>query len=235
MNVNLTPKPINFKFGEYINKGFELMKKDFGGVFVGFLVCLLMSIIPFCGILAMGNFYKYLRKIDKNQQASPGDIFDFKDFMPYLILQLIIVGGIFALSIPVGIFGFLGGISSYGNGEPSVMWPLMMIPFMILMFIAIYYFTLKGFYISALISFKGITDIKTAWNISKVMTQGNLLNIFLFSLVVSILAQIGVVACGIGVFLTLPFACTAYYYAFDDAIQQLERDEISEIGIKDKY
>jgi hypothetical protein len=27
MNVNLTPKPINFKFGEYINKGFELMKK----------------------------------------------------------------------------------------------------------------------------------------------------------------------------------------------------------------
>ena len=70
MNVNLTPKPINFKFGEYINKGFELLKKDFGGVFVGFLVTFLMSIIPFCGILAMGNFYKYLRKLKNNLRCA---------------------------------------------------------------------------------------------------------------------------------------------------------------------
>jgi hypothetical protein len=53
-----------------------------------------------------------------------------------------------------------------------------------------------------------MNDIKTAWNISKVMTKGNLLSIFLFSLVVSLLSQIGVLACGIGIFLTMPFMYT---------------------------
>lgn len=235
MNVNLTPKPINFKFGEYINKGFELLKKDFGSVFVGFLVTFLMSIIPFCGLLAMGNFYKYLRKLNKNQNPSAGEIFDFKDFMPYFILQLIIIGGVFVLYIPFIIFGGLAAITSDGNGEANPMFAVLMFPYMFVMFFAIYYFLLKGFYISPLISFKGVTDIKTSWNISKVMTKGNLLNIFLFSLVASLLSQIGVLACGIGLFLTMPFLYAANYFAFEDAIQQIEYDEITEIGITEKF
>ncbi|AZB31192.1 hypothetical protein [Chryseobacterium balustinum] len=235
MNVNLTLKPINFKFGEYINKGFELLKKDFGGVFVGFLVTLLMSIIPFCGLLAVGNYYKYLRKLTKNQPASAGEIFDFKDFMPYFILQLIIFGGMIVLYIPMIFIAVIGGAASYGSDEPSVMGPILMFPYMFIIFAVILYFALKGFYIPALITFKGVTDIKTAWNISKVMTKGNLLNIFLFSFVVGILSQIGVIACGIGLFLTLPFMYAANYFAFEDAIQQIEYDEITEIGITEKY
>jgi hypothetical protein len=235
MNVNLTPKPINFKFGEYINKGFELLKKDFGGVFVGFLVTFLMSIIPFCGLLAMGNFYQYLRKLNKNQNPSAGEIFDFKDFMSYFTLQLIIIGGVIVLYIPFIIFGGIAGATADTNGEVSPIFAILMFPYMFVMLFAIYYFLLKGFYILPLISFKGITDIKTAWNISKVMTKGNLLNIFLFSLVVSILSQIGVLACGIGLFLTIPFAYAANYFAFEDAIQQIEYDEITEIGITEKY
>lgn len=235
MNVNLTPKPINFKFGEYINKGFEILKKDFGNVFVGFLVTFLMSIIPFCGILAVGNFYKYLKKLSRNQAASPGEIFDFKDFMPYFMLQLIIIAGLIVLYIPMIILAALAGAVSDGSGEPNPGVMIFMFPYIFLMIVAILYFTLKGFYIPALISFKGITDIKTAWNISKVMTKGNLLNIFLFSIVVSILSQIGILACGIGIFLTIPFMYTANLFAYEDAIQQIEYDEITEIGIKEKY
>lgn len=235
MNVNLTPKPINFKFGEYINKGFELLKKDFGGVFVGFLVTFLMSIIPFCGILAIGNYYKYFKKLTQNQNPSAGEIFDFKDFMPYFILQLIIYGGVIVLYIPMAIIGIVSGAASYSTNEPSVLGPILMFPYMIVMIVAILYFALKGFYIPALISFKGITDIKTAWNISKVMTKGNLINILLFSVVVVILSEIGIIACGIGLFLTLPFMYTANYFAYEDAIQQVEYDEITEIGIQEKY
>ncbi|WP_411811526.1 hypothetical protein ACLB9Y_17010 [Chryseobacterium scophthalmum] len=235
MNVNLTPKPINFKFGEYINKGFELLKKDFGGVFVGFLVTFLMSIIPFCGLLAVGNYYKYLRKLTKNQPASAGEIFDFKDFMPYFIFQLIIIGGMIVLYIPMIFIAVIGGAASYGSDEQSVMGPILMFPYMFIMFAVILYFALKGFYIPALITFKGVADIKTAWNISKVMTKGNLLNIFLFSFVIGILSQIGVIACGIGLLLTLPFMYAANYFAFEDAIQQIEYDEITEIGITEKY
>ncbi len=98
-----------------------------------------------------------------------------------------------------------------------------------------FYFALKGFYIPALISFKNVTDVKTAWDASKIMTKDNLLSIFLFSLVVGILSQIGIIACGIGLFLTLPFMYVANFFAYDDAINQIERDEISEIGIKEKY
>ncbi|MBO9693187.1 hypothetical protein [Chryseobacterium sp.] len=234
MKVNLAPKPINFKLGEYINKGFELLKKDFGNIFIAFLICFIMSIIPFCGLLAMGNLYKYLQKLSQNQTASPGDIFDFKDFMPYFMLQLIVFGGVLALYIPFFAVLGLSGALSEGN-EPNPMVVTFMFPYFFLMIAAIYYFVLKGFYIVPLISLKGVKEIKEAWNLSKIMSQGNLLSIFLFSLIVSILAQVGILACGIGIFLTLPFLYTANYFAFEDAIQQIEYDEITEIGSKNEF
>ncbi|MDM1556462.1 MULTISPECIES: hypothetical protein [Chryseobacterium] len=235
MNVNLTPKPINFKFGEYINKGFEMVKKDFGNIFIAFLVCIIMSIIPFCGLLAMGNMYKYLQKIKRSQPASPGDIFDFKDFMPYFMLQLIVFGGVLIIYIPlIIILALSGALSNHGeDAGPIAM--IFVIPYVVFIIVAIYYFALKAFYIVPLISLKGIKDLKTAWNISRVMTQGNLIAILLFSFVVSLLAQIGVLACGIGVFLTLPFVYTANYFAYEDAIQQIEHDEITEIGSKNEF
>jgi hypothetical protein len=233
MNVNLNVKPIDFKLGDYLSKGFELLKKDFGNIFVAFLCCFVMAIIPFCGMLGAGNFYQYLRKLNKGQQASPGDIFNFDKFMPYFILQLIILGGVIAFYIPLFILTILAGALS--GGDPSPWFSVIMVPYMILMYAAILYFALKGFYIPALISFKNVTDIKTAWNASKVMTKDNLLSIFLFSLVVGVLSQIGIIACGIGIFATLPFLYVANYFAYDDAITQIEYDEISEIGIKEKY
>lgn len=234
MKVNLTPKPINFKLGEYINKGFELLKKDFGNIFVAFLMCLIMSIIPFCGLLAMGNLYKYLQRLNRNQPASPGEIFDFKDFMPYFMLQLIVFGGVLLLYIPLfAVLGISGTLSE--SNEPNPMVAFFMFPYMFLLIGAIYYFVLKGFYIIPLISLKGISEVKEAWTISKIMTKGNLLSIFLFSVVVGILAQIGIIACGIGIFLTLPFLYTANYFAYEDAIQQIEYDEITEIGSKNGF
>ncbi len=231
MNVNFTAKPINFKLGEYLSKAFELLKKDFGNIFVAFLCCLVMGIIPFCGLLGAGNFYQYLRKINKGQQASPGEIFNFDKFMPYFILQLILIGGILVLYIPFMIMAIAQG----SGGEPSTIMSVIMIPYMLIMYGAILYFVLKGFYIPALITFKDVTDIKTAWNASKIMTKDNLLSIFLFSLVVGVLSQVGVIACGIGVLVTLPFMYAANYFAYEDAMNQIERDEISEIGIQEKY
>lgn len=234
MNVNLTPRPVNFKFGEYINRGFEFLKKDFGNIFIAFLVCIVMSVIPFCGLLAMGNMYKYLQKLNRKQPASPGDIFDFKDFMPYFILQLIVFAAVFIIYIPLIIVLALTGSVS-GSDDPNPLAAIFMIPYIIVVMIAAYYFVLKAFYITPLISLKGIKDIKTAWNISKVMTRGNLIAILLFSFVVGLLAQIGFLACGIGVFLTIPLVYTANYFAYEDALQQIEFDEITEIGSKNEF
>lgn len=67
------------------------------------------------------------------------------------------------------------------------------------------------------------------------MTKDNLLTIFLYSLVVGILAQVGIVACGIGILVTLPFMYTSQYFAFEDAMSQIDHDEISEIGVQETY
>ena len=227
MKLNLNPKPIQFKFGEYINKGFTLLKAKFGDVFIGLIVTILMSIIPLCGMMAVGNFYKYIKKLSRNERASAGEIFDFKDFLPYLILQLIIIGGVLVFTIPLSfIFAILGAFAENGDG-PN---PLMVMPLMFLIIIPIYYFLLRAFYMIPLISLKGITDIKTAWQISSTMTKGNLLNILLFAIVVGILSQIGILACGIGIFITMPFMYVANYFAYEDGLQQIEYDEITEIG-----
>lgn len=232
MKLNLNPKPVNFKFGEYINKGFELMKARFGDIFVGLLVTILMSIIPLCGMMAMGNYYKYIKKLSKNQPTSAGEIFDFKDFMPYLILQLIIIGGVLVLTIPMSfMFALLGAFAEYGD-RPN---PLMVMPLMFLIIIPIYYFLLRAFYMIPLISLKGITDIKTAWQISSTMTKGNIFTILLFAIVVSILSQIGILACGIGILITMPFLYAANYFAYEDGLQQIEYDEITEIGTSQTF
>lgn len=233
MNVNFTAKPINFNLGDYLSKGFELLKKDFGNIFVAFLCCFVMGIIPFCGMLGAGNFYQYLRKLNKGQQASPGEIFNFDKFMPYFILQLILLAGITVLYIP---YFFLIPTIAMTQGEDSSPWAsLIMMPYMLIMYAVMFYFLLKGFYIPALVSFKDVTDIKTAWNASKIMTKDNLLSIFLFSLVVGLLSMIGFFACVIGLLVTLPYMYVANYFAFEDAMSQIELDEISEIGIKEKY
>ncbi|MBW7675176.1 hypothetical protein [Chryseobacterium chendengshani] len=233
MNVNFTAKPINFKLGEYLSKGFELLKKDFGNIFVAFLCCLVMGIIPFCGMLGAGNFYEYLRKVNRGQQASPSDVFNFDKFMPYFILQLILIGGFMLIYIP---FMILMPVIAYSQGDDPSPWIMfIMMPIFAIIYIAFIYIMLKGFYIPALISLKDVTDIKTAWNTSKVMTKGNLLSIFLFSLLLVIIMYAGILACGIGLFATMPFVYVANYFAYEDAMSQIEHDEISEIGIQEKY
>ncbi|CAA7385894.1 hypothetical protein [Chryseobacterium fistulae] len=228
--MDIKAKPIDFKFNEYLSKGYELLKKDFGNIFLAVLFCIIMSIIPFCGFLAMGNLYKFLKKISKGQQASAGEIFNFDNFTPYFILQLIIIGGVLLFYIPML---FMLPMIKSGH-EPSENFLLFFIPYFAILYVAVVIISLKGFYIPGLISLGGVKDIKTAWNISVVMSKNNLLSIFLFSLVVSILGQLGIILCGIGVFLTIPFIYTAHYYAFEDAFEQVENDEIKEIGLKNE-
>jgi uncharacterized membrane protein len=67
------------------------------------------------------------------------------------------------------------------------------------------------------------------------MGKGNLLSIFLFTIVISILAQLGILACGIGLLFTLPLLYTSHYFAFEDAMQQVTYDEIKEIGSKNEF
>ena len=226
METKLNSKPIDFKLSQYLSQGFEILKKDFGKFFLGFMFTLIMSIIPFCSFLAIGNFYKFSRKVFRGEPAEASEIFNFDDFMAYFYLMLIVLGAIIVLEIPIIITSVFA--SQFGNSMESFyyLFPV----YMIALVAVIFYFIIRGFYIPALISVGRVKDLKTAWNMSKEMTKGNGLNILLFFFVVSFLSQLGVIACGIGVLLTLPFSYVAQFLAYDDAMDQIQFDEIKEIG-----
>lgn len=228
--MKINAKPIDFKLGEYISNGFDFMKNNFGNVLGAFLLCMLMCIIPFCGLLAVGNFYRYCRDLRAGKQVSAGDIFNFDNFMPYFILQLILIGGIMLIYIPM-----LALTPLMADRDPSAGLPFVFMIYIFVVYIAIIIVCLKGFYMPALISLGGITDIKTAWKMSLTMTKGNLLTIFLYSLVVSVLAQLGIIACFIGLIFTMPLMYVCHYFAYEDAIKQVTYDEIQEIGIKNEF
>lgn len=231
--MNSKAKPIEFKLNEYLNKGLELLKKDLGNFIVAYILCIVMSIIPFCGLLAMGNFYKYCRKVNKGEQASVGEIFNFDDFMPYFIVQLILLAAVIVLYIPMFVLIPVASIS--GSENVSSAFALFMIPYVFIIIIAIFIVALLGFYIPGLISLKKVYDIKTAWSMSRIMTKNNLLSIFLFTIIVGFLSQIGILLCGIGILITMPYFYTTHYFAFEDAVQQIEYDEIKEIGSKNEF
>ncbi|WP_027388345.1 hypothetical protein [Chryseobacterium gregarium] len=225
--MNLNAKPVNFKMGEYIRSGYDFLKNNFGDLFVAFLLCFVMSIIPFCGLLGIGNFYRYCRGLRKGEKVSTGDIFNFDNFMPYFTMQLILIGGLILIYIPMIILMPImanGGNSSAGLGIISMV-------YLLFVYAAIFVVMIKAFYMVALISLGGVTDVKTAWNMSVIMGKGNGLNMFLFILVIAILGYLGILACGIGLLFTMPFVYTAQYFALEDGMQQIEYDEIKEIGI----
>ena len=52
METKMNPRPVDFKFSNYISQGFDLLKANFMPIFLATLCTILMSIIPFCGVVA---------------------------------------------------------------------------------------------------------------------------------------------------------------------------------------
>ncbi|SIS85456.1 hypothetical protein [Chryseobacterium gambrini] len=228
--VKINAKPVNFKLGDYISDGYEFYKANFGNLLGAFFLAMIMSIIPFCGLLAVGNFYKYCRDLRAGRQVSAGDIFNFDNFTPYFMIQLILFAGIMVVYIPMIIM-----MVAMGEQDPSTGAPAVFFIYMFFVYVGILFVALKGFYMPALISLAGVTEIKQAWKISSVMSKGNLWSIFLYSLAVGFLSQLGVIACFIGLIFTIPFAYASHYFAYEDALKQVTYDEIQEIGIKNEF
>lgn len=228
--VKINAKPVNFKLGNYISDGYEFYKANFGNLLGAFFLAMIMSIIPFCGLLAVGNFYKYCRDLRAGRQVSAGDIFNFDNFTPYFMIQLILFAGVMVIYIPMIIM-----MVAMGEQDPSAGPPAFFFIYMFFVYVGILFVALKGFYMPALISLAGVTEIKQAWKISSVMSKGNLWSIFLYSLAVAFLSQLGVIACFIGLIFTIPFAYASHYFAYEDALKQVTYDEIQEIGIKNEF
>lgn len=232
--INLNPntiRPIHFKFGDYLSKGIDLYKNNFGVLLLAFIFVCVMCFIPFCALPAIGNYYKICQKLHKKQYASASEVFNFDDFGAYFIFQLIIIALFVVAYIPmIGLLGGMGVAEESGSDGLASGVMLLFIGYILLLLVVIYYVMIRLFYYPMLISFLKIRDFGTVWKLSSAMVKGNFWQILAFSLVVGLLAQIGAFACYVGIIFTLPLTYTCQYFAFEDAWEQISYDEIEEIG-----
>ncbi|MEO1257200.1 MAG: hypothetical protein AAFZ15_00325 [Bacteroidota bacterium] len=95
----------DFKFGDYISRGFEIAKKNWGG-YIGFLllvviITLVISLIPFIGTIANSlfispalgvGFYIVANKLWRNENTEFGDFFKGFDHIGQLALTALVQG-----------------------------------------------------------------------------------------------------------------------------------------------
>ena len=210
----------NFRFGNYINGGFELIKKDFASILVAYLLCMLIAFIPFCAILGIGNFYKVLQRIDRGEQANVGEIFDFKDFLPYFKFQIVVIALVFALLIPIQMF-MIPSLMFWSNASDQISTIGVlgsMSVFIVIILIFIVLDTAATFFVTPLISLFGATNMRDTFTLSWQIAKKNLLQISLFMIATGLISQIGILLCGVGLLLTAPLAIVMKYVASKDIL-----------------
>lgn len=185
-----------FKMGDYINKGFDIFKKE-PGLFIGFtllylVISIVLSVIPFVGAIANmaisaplgAGFFIVAHKINKNETHSFGDFFKgFDSFMPLFLAGL--VGGLITLLCTL----------------------LLILP---------------GIYIGVCYVFRSMfvvfykNEFWDALENSRKVIKNKWWNFFGFVIVIALINLLGILCLGIGIFVTAPATICALYAAFDD-------------------
>ena len=212
----------NFNIGKYISEGIDLFKKDPGGILVSFLLVMIMSIIPFCSILAVGNFYKVCRDLDINGRADSNKIFNFDDFFPYFKFLILLCLVVFVVVIPFPLFifplSFLSGEDSSVSNLSAAIFAGGFGIFMILYIIFLIILSIATYYFIPLVALKGSHRVRKNISVSWELARKDFFSILLFIIVSGFLSQLGIFACGIGLFITIPIGLCMRYKSFEKVI-----------------
>lgn len=230
MNFDLIIKRgYNFNIGKYVSDGFELFKKDIGGFIVATILLVIMSIIPFCSLLALGNFYKICRKVDQGEKVQAGDIFDFTDFWVYFKFMVLLFVAIMILMIPIQISLLpliLAGRFGEGSGDVgSALFAGGMGIWMILFILLMFAFAISFYFVQPIISLYRVQSVRQAYSLSWKIAKKNFWMILVFSLVVGVISELGIIACGIGVLFTAPIGICIKYISFKDILETQNQKE----------
>ncbi|MCY0976319.1 hypothetical protein PGH12_11425 [Chryseobacterium wangxinyae] len=210
----------DFNIGRYISEGFTLFKKDIGGFIIATLLAIVMSFIPFCSLLAVGNFYKICKKVDEGQSVQAGDIFDFTDFWMYFKLFFLVLLAVIILMIPVQITIIPIIAAAKGAGENiniAMLFGGMGIWF-VLFLLFIFAFTVSLYFVQPIISLHKIQSVRQAYLLSWKISKKNFFMILIFSIIVGIISQLGIIVCGVGLLFTVPIGICIKYVSFKDVL-----------------
>jgi uncharacterized membrane protein len=180
------------KTGEWISKGWELVKQDLG---MHILICLVIGAVSGTGLgglltpaLMCGWIYIFLQKSrDPNFKVAVGDVFSkgFEVFVPALVAGIL-----------VGIFSSLGGIAC-GVGAIVVSGLLILV--------------------YPLIIDKKM-DFWPAIQLSFETTKANWLQWSVFALCLGLVYLVGIIVCVVGVLVAAPVCVAAMTLAYKDTL-----------------
>ncbi len=186
-------------FGDWIKEGFNLYKDNLGMLVIAFLIALILSICT-AGILfgpMSAGMIVIVMKLLKKEQRLPniGDVFQgFQFFLPSFLFMLI-WGVISAIIVMILVF-----IPCVG--------PLLNLAFVLLLG------TSLMFALFLIVDQK--MDFWTASKTSFAMVQPSFFPFLGLFFVTGILGQIGSIACGVGIVLTMPLYYTILGVAYRD-------------------
>jgi len=189
------------KFGEWIEKGFNLYKENFGLLILTFQVAGLLNAISFgilAGPMAAGTCLIILRLIDKTEpKPNVGDVFNgfsffLQSFLFLLVWGIIIIIPGFILSIIPCLGPFLFLFANYAM------------------------ITLLIFSIPLIADKK--MDFWPASMQSINLIKTNFWAFLGFVIVSLLISGVGAIACGIGVFFTIPIGYCAIIVAYRDIV-----------------
>ena len=219
--------------GSCISNGWELLKNNFGTVFGGVAIYLLIQFglsalgqIPLIGILAsLANFiiagpltagvYYFLLRIIRRQPAEIGDIFGGFRVFPQLLLVYVVcalLAGVAALpGLAIMAFPVFSMIQHHAATAPGVLWAL---GGFIVVFIPIMFLVVSWIFALPLAIDKGL-QFWPAMEASRKLVGRHWWLVFGLLVVIGLLNIVGFLVCCVGVFITAPIGLGALMYAYE--------------------
>lgn len=221
--------------GNCVSRGWELVKNNFGVVFGGVAIFILLefvvgglSAIPFIGGLfsiinlfvvgpLMGGVYFLLLKVIRGRPAEVGDIFSgFKLRFVHLMLAylvMLLVSAVFA--IPGGILMAVSIIRMVRQQQVDGAGMGLAILGFFVVIIPLLYVTTSWLFSIPLVIDKQL-DFWPAMQTSRAVVGRHWWKIFALLIVCALVNVVGICACYVGMFFTTPIVFAAMMYAYED-------------------
>ncbi len=200
--------------GAELEKGWNLFKPNMSILILAGLICSLVSVVT-CSVLAgplSAGLFLIVRRLLENDPVKPqaGDVFKGLDlFVQALLVLLICVAGYMLISTVLSVIPILGQLACVAVSLAVcsvMMWAMMFV------------------------AYEKRTATEALKKVFAALQTGEFTMPFLFGVVASLISSLGLIACGVGVFFTMPIgycmmAC-CYQTLYGDEAQLIEPEVI---------
>jgi len=233
--ADILSRDYHLEIGSCISDSWNLFTNNFGvllggaAIYFGIaMACSLFAQIPIIGLLgtaasllitgplAGGLLYMFLKAI-RRQPVMVGDVFfGFQRsflhlFLAYIVMSLLTM----ACFMPAGILTVVILFPSItSNSEPNPLQIIAIIGIFLLSLIPVIYLATSWMFTLPLVIDKGM-NFWPAMETSRKVVGKHWWTLFGFSIVLGLIALVGILACCVGLLFAMPIACGALMYAYE--------------------